>query len=355
MPVRSVVLLEYPLRLRHRRDGVSGSISVRRLPGPRWASASSAPATSGKLILLPALKDVPGIALRGICTQSGLTARTVGDRHEFTFAATDLREICGDSGTSAAVVATRHHQHATQALALLRAGKHVFVEKPLCLTFDELEALDAAVDDLGPACPSSRSAIDRRFAPALARLRNHFSGIEPLVISYRFRTSPLAPDAWPQDVEVGGGRLIGEACHAIDACSALAGSPPAIKVYAEGIAAHDGATADDHVAITMRHENGSVSSIVYDAGGDRSGPGVADSKYSAAAAPPWSTTGAASSSGQAAGERRPMAGPTWATAICCSSSSTAAARDAGLWRGQTSTRPRGPHSPLRAASARGCR
>jgi predicted dehydrogenase len=107
--------------------------------------------------------------------------------------------------------------------------------------------------------------FNRRFAPGTLRLKSFFADIAPLSIAYRFAPPFLPPGHWTQDIEVGGGRIVGEACHPIDTCVAIAGSPP-VRVHAES------AGSDDRVFITLRHQNGSVSSVSYQAGGDPAFP-----------------------------------------------------------------------------------
>jgi predicted dehydrogenase/threonine dehydrogenase-like Zn-dependent dehydrogenase len=218
-----------------------------------------------RLIMLPAVSKLEGIAWRGICTAKGVTAESTGERYGFEFASTETDEIMADAATSAVFIATRHDLHADLVIAALRAGKHVFVEKPLCITEEELERIANCVQELGDACPILTVGFNRRFAPATERLKSFFSGIVPLSLAYRFAPPFLPPDHWTQDIEVGGGRIVGEACHAIDTCVAIAGSPP-VKVYAESV------NADDRVFITIRHRNGSVSSVSYQAGGDQAFP-----------------------------------------------------------------------------------
>jgi predicted dehydrogenase len=263
------VLLEYPSQPVSRRARIDLSV---RAPenGAGLGISVIGGGNFARLMLLPALRRLEGITLRGICTHAGLSARTIGDRHAFSFATTDIEEISRDVDTDAVIVATRHDLHASQVQLLLRAGKHVFVEKPLCLTLEELDDLDRLVAQFGTSCPVLAVGTNRRFARAIGTLRTHMTGIAPLMISYRFATAALPQTAWPHDPDIGGGRLIGEACHAIDTCCAIADSEVA-KVFAESVAAADQAT-DDHVVIVLRHDNGSVSTVCYDAGGDRSGP-----------------------------------------------------------------------------------
>jgi predicted dehydrogenase len=125
---------------------------------------------------------------------------------------------------------------------------------------------------LGDHCPLLTVGFNRRFAPATKRVTEFFAGVRPLSLSYRFSPGYIPGDHWTQDEEVGGGRIVGEACHAIDTCVAIAGSPP-VRVYAESVAKSGGIeTSDDRVFITLRHTDGSISSISYQTGGDSAFP-----------------------------------------------------------------------------------
>jgi predicted dehydrogenase/threonine dehydrogenase-like Zn-dependent dehydrogenase len=225
-----------------------------------------------RLIMMPALRKSGAVTWRGLCTARGLNAEHSGRRMGFEFATTDVAEIWNDQSTRAVFVATRHDLHADLIVDGLRAGKHVFVEKPLCITEEQLERIRTCVEELGPGCPLLMVGFNRRFAPATESIRTFFSGIAPVSISYRFATSDLPRQHWAQDEEVGGGRIVGEACHAIDTCVAIAGSVP-IRVVAESVAATSSeSTTDDRVFIVLRHANGSVSSICYQSQGDAAFP-----------------------------------------------------------------------------------
>jgi predicted dehydrogenase len=225
-----------------------------------------------RLVLMPQLARTPHVALRGLCTAKGMNAVTTGDKYGFAYAATDVEEVLHDRETSAVVIGTRHDLHADLVVRALRAGKHVFVEKPLCIRAEELDSIERCVRELGKSSPLLMVGFNRRFAPATAKLRGHFAGVQPLSVSYRFASGAIPKDAWPQDEDVGGGRIVGEACHAIDTCAAIVGSPP-VRVFAESVAQGGGLqTTDDRVFISMRHANGSISCVSYQAGGDRAGP-----------------------------------------------------------------------------------
>ena len=220
-----------------------------------------------RLVMVPALMKMNGIAWRGICTAKGFHAEDTGRRTGSEFATTDAAEIWNDRDTAVVFIATRHDLHADLVIAALRAGKHVFVEKPLCIRAEELERIAACIEELGDHCPLLTVGFNRRFAPATKRVKEFFAGASPLSLSYRFSPPYIPGDHWTQDEEVGGGRIVGEACHAIDTCVAIAGSPP-IKVYAESVIKNGLETSDDRVFITLRHADGSISSISYQTGGD---------------------------------------------------------------------------------------
>lgn len=224
-----------------------------------------------RLVLLPHLARA-GLELRGVCTATGLSAEHTGRRSGFAYATTDVEELWRDPHTRAVFIATRHDLHAELVLAALRAGKHVFVEKPLCIHPEELDAIRTAVEELAERCPVLTVGFNRRFAAATHAVRRFFEGVAPLSVSHRFASVALPPDHWTQDLDVGGGRIVGEACHAIDTCTSLVGSPP-IRVAAESVAQMGGVrVADDRAFITLRHANGSISSVSYQSGGDRAAP-----------------------------------------------------------------------------------
>ncbi|MBY0496001.1 MAG: bi-domain-containing oxidoreductase [Cyanobacteria bacterium] len=243
------------------------TLSVRASTGDKLRVSVVGAGNYGRLVTLPALAKEQAIAFRGICSAKGLSAAHAGERYQFEYATSDYDEILRDKNTDAIFVLTRHDLHARETEAALRAGKHVFVQKPLCIAPGELLSLSELPDSVREG-RLLMVGFNRRFSKSIATVRDHFGGAAPITVHYRFSSADLAPDTWPQDFEIGGGRLIGEACHAIDACIALAGSP-AIRVFCECVSpVGDVRTPDDRAFITMRHANGSVSSVSYQAGGD---------------------------------------------------------------------------------------
>ena len=258
------VLLQYPAEpdLSHRVD--VGAAPVLRAAGRGSISVLGAGSfASGTL--LPALKQT-GAAFRGIASRQGLTARTCADRFGFAFCTTDERQVLDDPSTDAIVIATRHDLHARQVLAARAAGKHVFVEKPLCITADELHEIRHAYAE--PASPLLLVGFNRRFAPLAQQMATFFAGAgEPLMVHYRVNAGYIPPNHWVHDRTVGGGRVIGEACHFIDFTGWLVGAAP-VRLSAAALP-DGGRYCGDNIVITIHYENGSVATITYIASGDK--------------------------------------------------------------------------------------
>ncbi|MEO6461583.1 MAG: bi-domain-containing oxidoreductase, partial [Candidatus Eisenbacteria bacterium] len=253
-------------------------------PLPRRARAPGEPVGLGFLgagnfatsMLLPHLKGRKDARLTGVVTASGLTARGAAEKFGFAFCASDAEEILADPATDAVFVVTRHHLHAGYAERALRAGKAVFVEKPLATTDDELARVAAAADEV--AARTGRPApllvgFNRRFAPLSVQLAAHFpAGEGPLMVHYRVNAGFLGKESWYQDPGEGGGRILGEVCHFLDYVSVLAGAP-ILRVYAAGLRDPRGHfRADDNLSVTVSCADGTVGTVLYTAAGDAAMP-----------------------------------------------------------------------------------
>ena len=215
-------------------------------------------------MLLPALKKLD-VEFRGVATASAPSAQQTATRFGFGYAATDWRQVIDDDSVDAVLIATRHDLHASIAAAALRAGKAVFLEKPMALAEDELEDLLAAWRSSGRVL---QVGFNRRFAPTYQRLKACYANRRaPLVMAYRVNAGAVAPTSWIVDPVQGGGRLVGEVCHMVDVLVDLAGAP-VVSVYAQAAAS---VSADD-VLLTLSFGDGSIGTIVYASGGDRSLP-----------------------------------------------------------------------------------
>lgn len=223
-----------------------------------------------KAILLPRLAKLEGVRLQSLATATGASARGTADKHRIPSVYSDGDELIRDREVDAVFVATRHHQHAGSVLAALAAGKHVFVEKPLCIRPEELEAIADLYGSL-PSRPVLCVGFNRRFSEHARRMRAWIeAGGELPAIRYCINAGYVEKSSWLQDPETGGGRLVGEACHFVDLCAFLAGSEVA-QVHAAGLET-PGGYSNDNVLLTLVHGNGAVSSIQYLANGDPSLP-----------------------------------------------------------------------------------
>lgn len=220
-----------------------------------------------KTVLLPILRKTGPLRPRILCSGGGLSAGHAAEKFDFEVATTDETQVFADPAVKAVFVITRHDQHAAQVVQALKAGKHVFTEKPLALTEAELAEIDAAREGSSGLI---MVGFNRRFSPVARAVRKMFAEVTvPITVSIRMNAGAIGADHWTQSGEEGGGRIIGEACHAIDLATYLTGSRP-VRVYAESIGGPQAPpVTEDQCFITLRHANGSVSSIAYLAGGDR--------------------------------------------------------------------------------------
>jgi polar amino acid transport system substrate-binding protein len=224
--------------------------------------------------LLPHLQNRQDVQLTSVFTRSGLQASVAGDRFGFQRAVATADEVLEDEQTQAVFIATRHDQHGPLCLAALEQGRHVFVEKPLCLTASELKAIAAKLAELAQAGPTPvlQVGYNRRFSPAARAVKEHFANAGRLNLAYRVNAGFLPPEHWTQDPQEGGGRILGEVCHFVDIMQYLTGAEPS-EVFAASIAASDEALLpEDNVAITLRFADGSVGTIGYFAQGADSMP-----------------------------------------------------------------------------------
>lgn len=226
-----------------------------------------------KGVLLPALARQADVALTGLCTATGMSATETGERHGFRFATTSIDEVLADPATQAVFIATQHHTHAPFVLRALEAGKHVFVEKPLCTSAEELARIDEAVRSLPSPGPCLMVGFNRRFSSHAAAIKAAFARrTTPLVVTYRVNAGAVPADSWLQDPDRGGGRVVGEVCHFVDLAEFLVGSAAA-SIYAASIRTTDARdVAEDSVAITLTYADGSLAAIHYLAHGSNQVP-----------------------------------------------------------------------------------
>lgn len=255
------VILDYPAVARPEAPiRLGGGRPVTGEPGVGLIGAGAF--ASG--VLLPAFTDAGFSRFVAVASASGLTARSVGERAGFARAVSGGDAVIDDPDVGIVVIATAHDAHGPLAAQALAAGKSVWCEKPLALTDDELEAVEAAWRSGGGVL---FVGFNRRFSPAVERVRGHLSaGSGPVVITYRANAGPVPADHWYRDRRQGG-RLLGEVCHFVDTCAAIAGDIVDVQAFAS--AGGELLLADDFV-LCLRHADGSLSTISYAAGGHHS-------------------------------------------------------------------------------------
>ncbi len=215
--------------------------------------------------LLPNMKGYCNFV--GIATGRGNTAKHVGDKYGFNYLASTGDEIVADDSVNTVFITTRHNLHAENVIKSVQSNKHVFVEKPLAMNEDEL--LDIKKTYEQTKSKHIMVGFNRRFAPAIQELKKLFLPEQPKSIVIRINSGVVPPDHWVNDPILGGGRIIGEACHFIDLAMFLADSP-IVSVSAENMP--DPNDLNNTVVINLKMENGSIASINYFANGNKTVP-----------------------------------------------------------------------------------
>ncbi|MGA9363866.1 MAG: bi-domain-containing oxidoreductase [Bacteroidota bacterium] len=244
-------------------DTITPREEVRRKIGLIGAGAFT------KNVLLPAAKKLVDVRFLAVAASSGLSAQHVGNKFGFSYATSDYEKILRDENIGSVLITTRHNLHATLIEEALAAGKHVFVEKPLCITPEELERLAKRAP---PFLKKQMFTIgfNRRYVGLSQRLKGFVARrTTPLQVHYRINAGFIPSDHWTQDPSVGGGRIIGEICHFVDYLQFLTGSDPA-EVYATSIAGDTGRFLEqDNVGLSIRFADGSLGTVTYTAMGSK--------------------------------------------------------------------------------------
>jgi predicted dehydrogenase/threonine dehydrogenase-like Zn-dependent dehydrogenase len=217
-------------------------------------------------ILLPGLKGM--VNFEGIATAHGNTSLYVGKKYGFGYCTSDSSKIIGDEHINTIFIATRHNLHADLVFASLKAGKNVFVEKPLTLKMEELEKIRQTYISLEKK-PLLMVGYNRRYAPFTSRIKNLLNNEQPKGINIRVNAGAVPSDHWVHDPETGGGRIVGEGCHFIDLAIYLAGSP-VVSVSASKVKSRQN-LMDSFIA-TLRFSNGSAASVSYLSNGNKDVP-----------------------------------------------------------------------------------
>jgi len=268
------ILIEYDVSKELAHFPAAGTVPLRTMPEDRkpvsvrigFLGAGSYAQSS----LLPNIPTGAEIERLGVMTATGAGSRTVGERFGFGFCTTSAKEIVDNDRINTVFIASRHDSHGGYVLQSLAAGKHVFVEKPLCCTGKELSDIQEAYGNARTpdgSRPLLMVGFNRRFAPLSQSLREKI-GVGPMAMTYRVNAGTVPAESWIQDPAYGG-RIVGEVCHFIDYLTWLNGSVPT-SIHAASLAPAVG--VPDTVTLNLTFENGSVGTVAYFANGDKSLP-----------------------------------------------------------------------------------
>ncbi len=234
------------------------------LPGARSATrdgvgvAFLGAGNYAKGMLLPAVGGTTGVRKVAVVTATGASARRTAEKFGYAACGTDPEQVFRDESVDLVFVATQHDSHARLAEAALRAGKAVWLEKPMALHEEELSGLLAAAEETGGFLTVG---YNRRFSPHARAIREHFAPrTAPLAIHYAVAAGATPSGTWHTDPAVGGGRVIGEACHFVDLMLYLVGSPPT-SAYARALGRDP--EGDDSVVTELGFADGSVATLHY--------------------------------------------------------------------------------------------
>lgn len=264
------VLLEYPAAPFERSMHTAQPAQLAEAPphgtGTKPTIAFIGSGNYANAVLAPAFA-AGGARLASVASVRGLSAFQVARRHGFIESTTDVDGVFEDPQIDALVISTRHDSHAALVARALRAGKHVFVEKPLCLTSEELAAVRVAHAE-SESAPLLTVGFNRRFAPHVKAIRRAIHAVRgPKAMTMTINAGAIPADHWTQDRSVGGGRIIGEACHFIDLLRDLADHP-----IDDASIAYLADKTRDTASIVLRFVDGSIGTIHYFANGSKAFP-----------------------------------------------------------------------------------
>jgi predicted dehydrogenase/threonine dehydrogenase-like Zn-dependent dehydrogenase len=219
---------------------------------------------------LPNLKKIPFYNIKAVVTRTGSNAKKMAEEYGAEYCTTDYKEVLKDTEVNLIVIATRHNLHAPIIVEAANAGKHIFVEKPIAMSYEDCRTVyDAIIEN------EVNLTIDfnRRFAPLAQKAKRIVENRNnPLMITYRINSAGMKKEHWINDPVEGGGAIIGEGCHFFDFCNWIVGRDP-VQIYAEKISSNDVSVVDaNNVISTIRYDDGSVASIIYTTMGNESFP-----------------------------------------------------------------------------------
>lgn len=221
-----------------------------------------------KNTLLPIMKNTGLYNFKALATTGGVGAAQAKEVFPFDYVTNDYTELIKDKDIDLIIISTQHNSHAKFVVEALEAGKHVYCEKPLCIAIDELDKIEAT-------CRNSKGELfcgmNRRYAPLIQQIKKNLSTDKiPAVYDYIANAGFISDDHWTQDEKVGGGRIIGEACHFVDVIQYLDGSE--LVSLNVTFAQNEAYPKKDNAIITLRFKSGAIGNIIYTSMGSKKYP-----------------------------------------------------------------------------------
>src|SRR2546421_2781 len=266
------VILEYDLnRPQEKVVRITSSIEHKRIDrlGVGFVGAGN----YSSVHLIPHLKSSSDVQLLGVASATGLNAKQKAEKFGFNYCATDIQPLLDDASVDAIFIGTRHSTHADLTIQALDAGKHVFVEKPMVVSEEQLDAVIDTYNRANAKRPTGLMVgLNRRFAPMVTRMKEVFNSGDALQMIYRVNSGAIPTSTWLHEADEGGGMLIGEMCHFVDLMQFICGARPS-NVYAQCLALNNQKVSDrDNLTIVVSFDGGSVGTLCYNTVGNSAFP-----------------------------------------------------------------------------------
>lgn len=214
-----------------------------------------------QMTMLPSLKKA-NASLVAIASKGGLSGTVLAKKYNIAKSTTDYHTILADTNVDLVMIMTRHNAHAKMVVETLKSNKHVFVEKPLALNAAELEDIIGAYNGE----KTLTVGFNRRFSPHIQKIKS-LVGASPMNVIATMNAGNIPANVWVHDLKIGGGRIVGEACHYIDLITYLTGSKvKSVCMNAMGVNPQENT---DNASILLAYENGSTGVINYFSNGSK--------------------------------------------------------------------------------------
>jgi predicted dehydrogenase len=260
-------ILEYPEAVSYQLTADSRTISFSNseMKSSKGTMAIIGAGNFTQAMILPALKKA-GAAMKYIVSSGGLSSTTLAKKYKIPNSTTDLPSVLEDNQVDGVLITTQHNLHAGMTIRSLKAGKQVFVEKPLALKPEELNEIISTVEETGNTVTVG---FNRRFSPHAIKMKELIGGRPgPMNVIATMNAGYIPPEVWIHDLESGGGRILGEACHYVDLITYLTGSK-VVEVSMQAMGTNPEENTDN-ASIHLKYENGSLGVINYFANGHKS-------------------------------------------------------------------------------------